>query len=531
MRRIGSLLLGVLILVTSVDAATAALRADELLLVANGSVAESEPLARYYAQVRNVPADRVLVLKTRAGEEITLDEYDARVAAPVRAYLQSPAGANVRCVVLFYGVPLRVSNISSTPAQRNELQRVRVLIDTAGAQLPATADRLDVAVRTCGATPQVINLPGVPVATVARLRAEAAGRALEKLFREAPLVQRQAIAGALQEIQKALIAAAESTLRTPAATQPVFDAFARHAADRERVAKQAGLFALYGLLEVQSRELTTDETEASIDSELACVLWPAYLKYRWQVNPLAVGAGAQGPTNARTIMTARVDGPTSQIARRIIDDAISVEQTGLQGRVALDSRGKVINPAQQPPDGYATYDQTIRNAVTFIKKNTTLDVFTDDREALIPPGAATDVALYCGWYSVRNYIPSCTFARGAVAYHVASAELVSLRTPGERGWGANLLRDGACVTIGAVSEPYLHSFPTPDVFFPLLLTGKMTVAEAYWLSVPMTSWMQIFIGDPLYNPYKQKPALSPDALSPQLKSAVDKIEAPAAAGR
>jgi uncharacterized protein (TIGR03790 family) len=507
------------------------LRADELLLVANESVFESVPLAKYYAQVRGVSVDRLLVIKTRTGEEITHDEYLQNVYGPVQTYLQSESGKSVRCVVLFYGIPLRIANLTSTPAQRNELKRIKALTETTAVQLPKLADRIDVALRTFDGTPAVIQLPGVDAATVARLRVESTQRAMVALIRESAPAKQQAIIGELQEVQKASVASARLVLRSPAGIEPVFDAFAQQAARRERVANEAGITGLYALLNEQMIELSTDETGASVDSELACVLWPAYTKHRWQINPLAADAQLPRPVNARTMMTARIDGPTPQIARRIIDDAMAVEQAGLHGRVAFDSRGKTINPAQQPPDGYALYDQTIRQAVTYLQKNTSFDVFADDREALIPPGAATDVALYCGWYSVRNYVASCTFVRGAIAYHVASAELESLRTPKERGWGANLLHDGACVTLGPVAEPYLHSFPKPDIFFPLLLTGKLTVAQAYWLSTPMTSWMQVFIGDPLYNPYRKTPAISVDQLPAVLKIAVDMIEATAASGR
>ena len=43
-----------------------------------------------------------------------------------------------------------------------------------------------------------------------------------------------------------------------------------------------------------------------------------------------------------------------------------------------------------------------------------------------------------------------------------------------------LLIDGVVGTLGPVAEPYLQSFPTADEFFPLLLTGKLTLAEVYW---------------------------------------------------
>jgi hypothetical protein len=78
-------------------------------------------------------------------------------------------------------------------------------------------------------------------------------------------------------------------------------------------------------------------------------------------------------------------------------------------------------------------------------------------------------------------------------------------------------------TLGAVNEPYLHAFPSPEEFFPLLMTGKMTLAEVYWATTPLTSWMMTFIGDPMYNPYAKNPKVKvedlPELFRPMLKPA------------
>jgi len=57
----------------------------------------------------------------------------------------------------------------------------------------------------------------------------------------------------------------------------------------------------------------------------------------------------------------------------------------------------------------------------------------------------------------------------------------------------------------------------------LLLTGKLPLAEVYWHTVPMTSWMICMVGDPLYTPYKTNPQMQvsdlPDRLRPIFNSA------------
>src|ERR1041385_2820398 len=99
--------------------------------------------------------------------------------------------------------------------------------------------------------------------------------------------------------------------------------------------------------------------------------------------------------------------------------------------------------------------------------------------------------------------------------------MLSLRADTEKGWLAGLLNGGVAATIGSVAEPYLGAFPLPDDFFPLLLTGKLTLAEVYWKTVPMASWMMVCIGDPLYTPFKATPQLTLEDLPMPLRRALD----------
>jgi len=198
----------------------------------------------------------------------------------------------------------------------------------------------------------------------------------------------------------------------------------------------------------------------------------------------------------------------------LISSSAAVERTGLQGQFAIDARGML------PKDPYGLYDQSLRNLATIVRLHTKLKVTLDDRDEVFAPHSVGNVALYCGWYSLRHYVPGCSFNRGAVGFHVASFELLSLHTPGESGWVRGLLTDGVVATLGPVAEPYLESFPEPDEFFPLLLTGKLTLAEVYWRTTPMTSWMQDCIGDPLYRPYAVNPALAVEDLPAGLRGCV-----------
>jgi uncharacterized protein (TIGR03790 family) len=278
-----------------------------------------------------------------------------------------------------------------------------------------------------------------------------------------------------------------------------------------------GLFRYVELLNGQYAAYESKETESSLDSELALLWWDnRYPRYRWQMNALNYKIQSVPPGTPPTLMVMRLDGPAEEAVDRIILSSLKVEQEGLKGQVALDGRG------MKADDGYGKYDHSIRNLADLLKARTKLTVTFDDREALFQPGpgALKDVALYCGWYSLRNYVPAFAFSEGAVGFHVASSELVSLHAPDERGWVRGLINDGVVATLGPVAEPYLQSFPPADEFFPLLMTGELTLAEVYWKTTPMTSWMTTCIGDPLYRPYKANPALKKEDLPEHLRAAV-----------
>lgn len=61
---------------------------------------------------------------------------------------------------------------------------------------------------------------------------------------------------------------------------------------------------------------------------------------------------------------------------------------------------------------------------------------------------------------------------------------------------ADLIHEGATGASGHVFEPYLTRTPRPDYLFPAYLGGR-NLAQSYYLSIPLLSWMNIVVGDPL----------------------------------
>ena len=249
------------------------------------------------------------------------------------------------------------------------------------------------------------------------------------------------------------------------------------------------------------------KTSAAVDSELTMLLAPQYSKANWLPNPFLDKFNAiPGIEQIRnqTIMVARLDGPTPEIAKRLVDDAIWVEEHGLDGVFYIDARGL---DSSNKGNYYAEYDHHLHKLQQILSEKSSMTVVLDNKPELFPEQCCPEAALYCGWYSLTKYVDSFKWQRGAVGFHVASGEAKTLKAPGSQVWCKRMLEEGVAATLGPVEEPYLQSFPLPDVFFPLLMTGNSPLVEVYYRSTPFLSWRQLLIGDPLYAPFRKKPAL------------------------
>jgi uncharacterized protein (TIGR03790 family) len=61
---------------------------------------------------------------------------------------------------------------------------------------------------------------------------------------------------------------------------------------------------------------------------------------------------------------------------------------------------------------------------------------------------------------------------------------------------ADYIHDGVTGASGHVYEPYLPFTPRPNILLPAYFHGR-NLAESYYLAIPVLSWMNIVIGDPL----------------------------------
>lgn len=201
------------------------------------------------------------------------------------------------------------------------------------------------------------------------------------------------------------------------------------------------------------------------------------------------------------LMVSRLDGPSDKIVKRIINDSIGAEKSGLKGTAYFDARWS--HPGNKEISGGAFYDRSIHLATDRVKKSNLMPVVIDDRKELFKPGECTEAALYCGWYKLANYVDAFDWQPGSVGYHIASQECQSLK--GGNYWCKMMLEKGIAATVGPVDEPYVQAFPVPEIFFGLLIQGRLTLGECYALSNPFLSWKMVLIGNPLYRPFNNRP--------------------------
>ena len=238
--------------------------------------------------------------------------------------------------------------------------------------------------------------------------------------------------------------------------------------------------------------------EASVDSELSVL--GAFHKDRFGIvnnpyyrrfTPILDSAVASG-----LLLVCRLDAPTADIVRRMIDESLEAERKGLYGWAYIDRRSI-------PESGYKDGDEWLRKTAEQCW-NAGIPVILDNVPPIFPAGfPVADAALYYGWYDWALGGAMATsqgpFRRGAVAVHIQSFSAATLRDP-NANWVAPLLARGAAATLGNVYEPYLDLTAHLDIFNERLIQG-FTLAESAYMSMKVLSWMGVIAGDPLYRPF------------------------------
>ncbi|MBU4099911.1 MAG: TIGR03790 family protein, partial [Proteobacteria bacterium] len=120
LKRFFCIILAILILLFILPDICLALEPDEILVVANRNAAKSVGLAKYYMEKRKIPEKNLIKLWVTDKEECSRVDYEKKVVAPVRRYLEKVNPRwSIRCLVIMYGMPLKVASPELTIKEEN----------------------------------------------------------------------------------------------------------------------------------------------------------------------------------------------------------------------------------------------------------------------------------------------------------------------------------------------------------------------------------------------------------------------------
>ena len=232
--------------------------------------------------------------------------------------------------------------------------------------------------------------------------------------------------------------------------------------------------------------------QGAVDSELTMLAHSTYNINGWVPNPLFRVERPPLLENEPVVKVARLDGPTYDDARRLVDHALEAERTGLLGRYYVDVRGP-------HPDGERWLELTAGRLAEL-----GFDGDVNRAGGTRSAGARFDApVLYFGWHtgdlSGPMALDGFRFPPGAIALHIHSFSARTLRSA-TAGWCGPLVARGVTATFGNVFEPYLQLTLQPQLLVRALSAGR-TLGDAAYYALPALSWQTVIIGDPLYRPF------------------------------
>lgn len=233
--------------------------------------------------------------------------------------------------------------------------------------------------------------------------------------------------------------------------------------------------------------------KSSVDSELSLIVTNNLRQISHVANPLFQLADPSQSDYFNAVSVCRLDAPTFEKAKRIVDLSIEGEKTPfLEGRAYID-----LYP--QNPEG-----NTWLNNAALLLRSFGYDVdieYTSQHWNITQRNDAP--AIYLGWYQTQASGPAVSYHSGlppgSIAGHIHSLSASTLSDKNE-GWAGPLIDHGYTVTFGNVYEPYLQMTLRPDLFIESLLKGHC-VGEASAFATPVLSWQNVTIADPLYVPF------------------------------
>lgn len=249
-----------------------------------------------------------------------------------------------------------------------------------------------------------------------------------------------------------------------------------------------------------------DSTISSVDSELTLLYSDIKLK-----KPHPIPGSIPNPFfGKRTAKFSHPEFPIYLVTRLAAYDFSAVRDM-IDRSLAAKNQGKFVIDMSSPEETEG--NNWLRDAALRLPEGR---VFLDSSYSVLYD--QTDVIGYAGWGSNdknrhRRFL-GFRWLPGAIMTEFVSSDGRTFERPpdswtitdwGNRpGWWkgspqsltADYILEGATGASGHVAEPYLVLTPHPDLLLPAYFSGR-NLAESYYLAIPVLSWQNIVVGDPL----------------------------------
>ncbi|SVD77235.1 uncharacterized protein METZ01_LOCUS430089, partial [marine metagenome] len=214
---------------------------------------------------------------------------------------------------------------------------------------------------------------------------------------------------------------------------------------------------------------------AAVDSELALLPLPKSKIDSFVPNPLFKRTESKNLFDVNPLVVGRLDGPTYELAKGLVDSALTAEKNGIAGRAYLDIGG----PLEGGDEWLEQLAESLQAEGFEVDKQMDKDRFNlVDR--------FDEPLFYFGWYAASVDGPftqfDFKFPPGAIALHIHSHTATSVRSSSKH-WLGPLVARGITATLGNTSEPYLYFTHQPHIFMEGLFKG-LTAGEAALYSIP-----------------------------------------------
>lgn len=509
-----------------------ALEPEEVAIVVRRDDTMGLRVARYYCDQRKVPRTQIIVVDLPAVEEMPWTAYEQRVQTPVRNYLKrKDLESKIRCLLLIGNLPLKVTPDPATAAEKSELDKLKKYRKQGELEYYQQGWRME----------QLSNgqMPGTPPKDIPSKQLKHYWD-IDKYYQEMrdraanavpalPEKERRQVTPRLKEIQEAVEGLAGVAGKEPddliaedfkerhAAWQKQQEQIEKYRKEIRSLANQRGPVTMrdkrrnlclqhFGLRAALSQviddmnELGSSARSAALDSELALLWDDNYRLHGGQSNPLAGDGIDQKPEPGKTpaaLMVARLDGPDPARAIRLIDECKLVERRGkgIVGKLCVDTRGLPTTDTDH------RWDQMLLEVADAKGLPEDLTLVKDLSVLAMVGSKANPVALYFGWNDLPKTDQKYQCVSGAIAvcYSDNSAEQIHQSAGGQ--WANIWLSAGAAAVIGGIDRVHPTYPPKATSLLDALVKDHLTLGEAYWKTVPHTSWQVLLIGDPLYRPW------------------------------